>query len=33
MYRRGERAFMHRLRGAVDGRRLANRGKMLETPA
>ena len=33
MYRPEDMAFMQRLREAVDGRRLANRGKMLETPA
>ena len=33
MYRPEDIAFMQRLRAAVDGRRLANRGKMLETPA
>lgn len=33
MYAPGDIAFMQRLRAAVDGRRLANRGKMLETPA
>ena len=33
MYRPEDIAFMQRLREAVDGRRLANRGKMLETPA
>ncbi|MBL8136711.1 MAG: FAD-binding protein [Acidobacteria bacterium] len=33
MYRPDDIAFMQRLREAVDGRRLANRGKMLETPA
>ncbi len=31
MYRPADIAFMQRLREAVDGRRLANRGKMLET--
>ena len=30
MYRPEDIAFMQRLREAVDGRRLANRGKMLE---
>ncbi len=33
MYRPDDIAFMQRLRESVDGRRLANRGKMLETPA
>ena len=33
MFRPEDIAFMQRLREAVDGRRLANRGKMLETPA
>ncbi len=33
MYAPGDIAFMQRLRDAVDGRRVANRGKMLETPA
>ena len=33
MYRPDDIAFMQRLRDSVDGRRLANRGKMLETPA
>ncbi len=33
MYGPEDMAFMQRLREAVDGRRLANRGKMLETPA
>jgi glycolate oxidase len=33
MYRPEDMAFMQRLRDAVDGRRLANRGKMLETLA
>ena len=33
MYSPGDIAFMQRLRDAVDGRRVANRGKMLETPA
>ena len=33
MYRPDDIAFMQRLRDAVDGRRVANRGKMLETPA
>ena len=33
MYGPEDIAFMQRLREAVDGRRLANRGKMLETPS
>ena len=33
MYRPEDIAFMQRLRASVDGRRLANRGKMLETPS
>ncbi|MGE0814304.1 MAG: FAD-linked oxidase C-terminal domain-containing protein [Vicinamibacterales bacterium] len=33
MYRPEDMAFMQRLREAVDARRLANRGKMLATPA
>lgn len=33
MYGPDDMAFMQRLREAVDGRRVANRGKMLETPA
>ncbi len=33
MYSAEDMAFMQRLRGAVDGRALANRGKMLEVPA
>ena len=33
MYTPEDMAFMQRLRGAVDGRALANRGKMLQVPA
>ena len=33
MYRPDDMAFMQRLCTAVDGRRVANRGKMLETPS
>lgn len=33
MYRPEDIAFMQRLREGIDGRRVANRGKMLETPA
>jgi glycolate oxidase len=33
MYAPADIAFMQRLRDAVDGRRVANRGKMLETPS
>ncbi|MFN7980010.1 MAG: FAD-linked oxidase C-terminal domain-containing protein [Vicinamibacterales bacterium] len=33
MYRPDDIAFMQRLRDGIDGRRVANRGKMLETPA
>jgi glycolate oxidase len=33
MYRPEDMAFMQRLRASIDGRRLANRGKMLATPA
>ena len=32
MFRPEDIAFMHRLRQSIDGRELANRGKMLATP-